>query len=210
MVWADHNLPAGITNATGQIAVKVPGVKTVYDVYRRQEASLNEGRFAFTLSPGEGTVYSLSTEPVTGFEVIPETTALSPGRALRVALRPLGAGGQPVSTTHSFNVQMRASDGKLIPGLTSHVSGWGHAIARLFPSWNDLEGEWTIEAEDLTTGRRATAKVGMKKAGPPPSLTEPGPRFRPAAPELVLRCPPLELPGFANLVPLKATLRSNG
>ncbi len=209
VVWADHNLPAGINGATGQIALKVPGIKAVYDIYREQEVPLSEGRFAFALGPGEGTVYSLIAEPVSTFEIAPDATTFRPGRALRVALRPHSAGGQPVSTTHSFNVQVRAADGKLIPGLNAHVSGWSHAIATLLPSWSDPEGEWTIEAEDLTTGRRATARVTMKKSEQQSPIAEPGPPFRPAAPELVLRCPPLDLPGFAHFVPLMATLHSN-
>jgi hypothetical protein len=81
-------------------------------------------------------------------------------------------------------------------------------MATLFPSWNDPEGEWTIEGDDLTTGQRATARVTMKKGFPQGPQAEPGPEFRLASPELVMRCPPLDLPGFANFVPLKATLRS--
>ncbi len=209
VVWADHHLPPGITNATGQIALKIPGIKAVHDVYRDRDAAVSDGRFAFTLNPGEGTVYSLLTEPVGALQLATEASAFSPGHAMRIAVRPRNAGGQPAASTHSFNVEVRGPDGRLMPGLESHVSGWGHAIATLIPAWNDPEGEWTIEAEDLTTGRRATAKVTMKKSGPPTQSREPGLQFRPAAPELVLRCTPLELPGFAHFVPLKATLQSN-
>ena len=181
VVWADINLPAGIVKATGEIALKLDGVKAVYDVYRGREVPMKDGRFAFTLEPGEGTVYSLVTEPATMLEVVPEVTAVSPGVPLRVALRPQVADGKPVSTTHSFNVQVRGEDGKLIPGMSSHVSGWSYAIASFFPSWNDSEGKWTIEAEDLTTGQRGTAQVTMKKGGTAAGRSGGGTTVSPAA-----------------------------
>ncbi|HZK80031.1 MAG TPA: hypothetical protein VFC46_03170, partial [Humisphaera sp.] len=206
VAWADIGLPPGVSRAAGQIALKLPGVKAVYNVYRGEQVPLQDGRFSFTLEPGRGTVYSLITEPVGSLEITPEATTFSPGAPLRIALRPHGAANEPVTTTHSFNVQVRAANGAIIPGLTVHTSGFGYAVATLLPSWNDAQGAWTIEAEDLTTGAHATTRVTMKTSESPPPMDS-QPAFRPTAPDISLKCAPIDLPGFGNFVSLKASLK---
>ena len=206
-VYADCRLPGGAAKVAGEIVLHMPGVAAVYDVYGGRAVPLANGRVAFELGPGQGAVHSLLTEPPGTVSVEPMATSLAPGGPLRVGLRVTRGDGQPATTEHAVNVRVLGPDGAPVSGLATHLSVTGRGVATLLPSWADPDGEWRIEAHDLTTGSRAAATVTKLNTGGLPPPVAPPQEFLPPAPDLTLECVPLALPGDLHLLPLRVRLR---
>ena len=207
IAYADHRLPQSGGKARGRIRVKLPGVASVYDVYRERRVPLADGGFPFEFEPGEGSVFSLLTEQ-TALDLAAETKEFGPGAPLRLRLAVKRADGTLSACEHAFNLHVLDATGKEIEGLHQRVSVRGSRIIELFPSWPDPDGEWRIVAHDLTTGAKAETRVRKRNAAPPPPA-EPTDAFQPPAPDVRVTLKPLpELSGQANFVTLELALES--
>ena len=207
IAYADHRLPRGARSARGRILVRLPGVASVYDVYRERQVPLADGGFPIEFEPGDGSVFSLLTEQ-TAVEVAAESEEFGPGAPLRLRVTVKRADGAPSACEHAFNIQVLDAAGKEIEGLSQHLSIRGSRVVEMFPSWADPDGEWRIVAHDLTTGAKAETRVRKRNDAPPPPA-EPTQPFQPPAPDIRVALRPLpELSAFANVVTLEASLES--
>jgi len=218
IAYADHRIPKGMASARGRIQVKLPRVRSVYDVYAERSLALRDGQFPFELEPGGGTVFSLLTEEPATVEVAPEVKEFGPGAPLRICVRVNRADGKLSECEHAFNVHIFDSTGKEIEALHQRASIKGRGVVTLFPSWSDPDGEWRIVAHDLTAGLKGEGRV--RRGGPawPPSLgahkgapLQPTEGFKEPVADLKLAVRPLpELNALANFVRITATVSRGG
>ena len=118
------------------------------------------GRYVeVNLSRGVGTMLALIKEPSGGKLQMTAPASISGGQTLSVALAKLDAKGAPVQAAHTFRTRILGPDGLEIPGLSSFGTGTGPVTLSKPVALTDPPGDWTVQAEDMTDGSTATAKL---------------------------------------------------
>lgn len=135
------------------------------------------------LKKGKGTLLALLNSVADGkLEVIPAVSnsplpagEVTGGQTLYVGVRPaLDSARAPTARTYQLTV--RGPQGETVPGLTDWATGVGTVVLRLPVAISDLEGEWKLDVQDMTTGATGSATIlkrgGYRSDDPPVQLQE--------------------------------------
>jgi len=155
---------------------------------------------------GQGTILALLSEPsVGGLGIGLSQADVVPLEQVHVVLARQNDRGGPLALPgHTTCVRFRDPQGREVEPLTAWATGSGpHVFSATF-SLDDAEGEWTVEAEDMTDGTRSQAKLvrGAAAVGPRASFTATKPLVRGGPSHGVLRVTnpgkaPLSLAGLS-------------
>ena len=184
------------------LLVNLSGVKEVYDVYNERMLARTRAGWRLVLRASYGEVYSLITEDLRNIEVEPRLLVDEADRRLQVKITIRRADGHPSECRHALDIRVRDAQRKPIEGLFLKTSVRGWRVVTLYPAHEDPELPWTVEVEDLTSGRKGEARV----AAPAPREFD---VLEPAEP-LILRTEPLPpLEEDVHLVPFRASVINN-
>jgi hypothetical protein len=160
------------------------------------------GRYVeVNLPKGVGTMLALIKESSGDRLQVSAPASISGGQTLSLALAKLDAKGVPLKTSHTFRIRILGPDGRELPGLANFGTGPGPVTLSQPVALSDPPGEWTIQAEDLTDGSTATAKLIKNDSATAPTAPAIAPQPQPPYSLVVEETPAME--GDVILVTLK-------
>ena len=150
----------GLPNAA-EISVRRPSGH-VYDLLAHQEVRVKRAgdklTFNAAFEPGSGKVFMITERPVEELSVTAPVTATLKG-TLTIDVAVLGKDGKPVDAVVPVRIAVLDPEG-VAADLSGHYGAKdGRVNVTIALAPNDLVGDWTIDVQDLASGRTARRKL---------------------------------------------------
>lgn len=150
---------------TGCLRLFDPAIKAVRDLRTGKwlplQADEKGARVELKMEAGQGTILALLTAAPAGTLSIHLSQGDVAGlEQVQVELCRRGDGGELLALPgHSCWVRFLDPQGREVEALSRWATGGGPHVFDAAFALNDPDGEWTVEAEDMTDGTRARAKL---------------------------------------------------
>lgn len=143
-----------------RVTVRRPGV-VIYDVASQKQITLEQGKdgviFEAGLGPGEGRMYMVLPEAITGLAV-----AMAPevrrGQTLEIGLKVNGAEGARINAVVPVSLDVTDPEGRAAEFSGFYGARDGQLTVALDIASNDRPGTWNIRARELASGRTAVGQ----------------------------------------------------
>jgi hypothetical protein len=170
-VWRDggvtvYGVLRGAGTPTSAVRVTLPGENEVFSL-RRGALGRRSGYELPELSPGAPEFLAVYPYDPGQPEAVASPETPAPGGLVTVHIRLTGV---PATETAWFGFTVRLLDPR---GMPLEVIPWcalgrgGRASVPVRFAWNDVPGEWRLEAREITTGRAAVACIRLGAAPAP-------------------------------------------